>query len=218
MITGHTHLQLRCHRTVRFNAKNGQCGVLPRYSLSEPGWYIIEGGQTSDGVDQSNWREALLSGGEMDFEEITGKAALFCRLVQEGLVVQDHFQGNRDTTYGWPCHAAPITGLHCCMSRTMCFPPNYRGILFCTTRHFGMPLPKAPIKARKWCRRRRNAVSDLWMQIHAECKTGIRCVFPASTDRRPSPWLGHIGRKHVARTLLQTIGLKASRPWSKPDG
>jgi ribulose kinase len=56
-----------------------------------PGRYIVEGGQTSTG-SIINWFRRLL--GSVDLDELNAKAALLPP-GSEGLIAQDHFQGNR---------------------------------------------------------------------------------------------------------------------------
>lgn len=72
-----------------------------------PGRWIVEGGQTSTG-SIINWLRRLC-GGELDLAALNAKADLL-EPGAEGLVVQDHFQGNR-TPYTDSLSRGAITGL-----------------------------------------------------------------------------------------------------------
>ena len=93
LITGSSHLQFGVT-----DAPLHAQGVWGSYAdIVYPDAGIVEGGQTSTG-SIINWFRRLL--GSVDLDELNAKAALLPP-GSEGLIAQDHFQGNR-TPYTTP--------------------------------------------------------------------------------------------------------------------
>jgi len=103
LITGSSHLQFGV-TSAPLHAP-GVWGAYP--DIVYPGRWIVEGGQTSTG-SIINWLRRFL-GGTLDFDAMNAKAAALPPGA-EGVIVQDHFQGNR-TPYTDPLSRAAIVGL-----------------------------------------------------------------------------------------------------------
>src|SRR5690606_32051762 len=103
MITGSSHLQFGVTRAP-LHAR----GVWGAYAdIVYPDRWIVEGGQTSTG-SIINWLKRFC-GGSFDFAEMNARAAALPPGA-DGLIVQDHFQGNR-TPYTDPLSRGAIIGL-----------------------------------------------------------------------------------------------------------
>lgn len=172
MITGSSHLQFGVTEQ-SFNAK-GMWGAYP--DIVYPDRFIIEGGQTSTG-SIINWLKRFV-GGEMDFEEMNRKAALLPP-GSEGLVVQDHFQGNR-TPHTDALSRGAITGLTLVHEPHHVFRAIIEGISF-GTRAILDAFAKGGYQGTEMVVGGGATGSDLWMQIHADV-AGIPLRIPASTD------------------------------------
>jgi ribulose kinase len=103
LITGSSHLQLGLSRS-EFHGK----GIFGTYADAViPGLHVVEGGQISTG-SIINWFHRL-RGGEADYSRLNQEAAALPPGA-EGLVVLDHFQGNR-TPYTDAASRGVISGL-----------------------------------------------------------------------------------------------------------
>lgn len=177
LITGSSHLQFGVTEKP-FHAP----GMWGAYAdIVYPDRFIIEGGQTSTG-SIINWLRRFL-GGELDFDEMNRKAAaLPCGA--EGLIVQDHFQGNR-TPYTDAQSRGAITGLTLAHEPQHVFRAIMEGISM-GTRAILDSFAKGGYEGSEMVAGGGATNSDLFMQIHADT-AGIPVRIPASTD---GPTLG----------------------------
>jgi len=172
LITGSSHLQFGVTEKP-FHA-NGMWGAYA--DIVYPDLYIIEGGQTSTG-SVINWMKRFV-GGELDFEVMNRKAALLPP-GSEGVIVQDHFQGNR-TPYTDALSRGAITGLTLAHEPHHVFRAIIEGISF-GTRAILDAFAKGGYEATEMVAGGGATSSNLWMQIHADT-AGIQVRIPASTD------------------------------------
>ncbi len=172
LITGSSHLQFGVTETPM--SAPGVWGAYP--DIVYPGRWIMEGGQTSTG-SIVNWLRRFC-GGHLDLAELNAKAA---RLEPgaEGLVVQDHFQGNR-TPYTDPLSRGAIVGLTLAHEPHHVFRAVMEGIGFGTRaildafRDGGYASSEMTVGGGA-------AASTLWLQIHADT-AGLPITVPASAD------------------------------------
>ncbi len=157
-ITGSSHLQLGIS-AVPFHGT----GIWGTYSDALlPGLHVVEGGQTSTG-SVVNWLKNLL--GASDYEDLNRSAAELPP-GSEGVIVQEHFQGNR-TPHTDPGSRGAIHGLSLKHGRGHLFRATIEGIAFGselileTMRTNGFE-PERIVVAGGATR------SDLWLQIHAD--------------------------------------------------
>jgi FGGY-family pentulose kinase len=172
LITGSSHLQFG----VTESAVHAP-GVWGTYrDCVYPNRYIIEGGQTSTGSIIA-WLGRLMNG-TMDIDDLNRKAAALepgC----DGLLVQDHFQGNR-TPYTDPLSRGAIVGL------TLAHEPQHimraimEGIGF-GTRAILDAMADAGYRGTEITIGGGAGASDLWLQIHADT-AGLPVCVPASRD------------------------------------
>jgi ribulose kinase len=171
LITGSSHLQFGVT-----DAPLHAPGVWGAYAdIVYPGRYIVEGGQTSTG-SIVNWLGRLTGG--LDFDELNAKAALLepgC----DGLIVQDHFQGNR-TPYTDPLSRGAILGLTLAHEKHHIFRAIMEGIGF-GTRAILDAFRRAGYASDEMTVGGGASASDLWMQIHADT-SGLPIRIPASPD------------------------------------
>ena len=171
LITGSSHLQ--------FGVTSGPVhapGVWGAYpDIVYPGRYIVEGGQTSTG-SIVNWLGRLTGG--LDFDELNAKAA---RLEPgcDGLIVQEHFQGNR-TPHTDPLSRGAIVGLTLAHEKHHIFRAVMEGIGF-GTRAILDAFARAGYESSDMTVGGGAAASDLWLQIHADT-AGVPVRVPASPD------------------------------------
>jgi ribulokinase len=158
-ITGSSHLQLG----LAASPFHGP-GVWGTYADALlPGLHVVEGGQTSTGSVIA-WYKALL-GEAVSYDDLNREAAEIPPGA-DGLIVQDHFQGNR-TPHTDPLSRGAITGLSLRHGRGHVFRAIMEGIAFGselileTLRTNGYA-PDELILAGGAAR------SELWMQIHAD--------------------------------------------------
>ena len=157
-ITGSSHLQLGFSKTP-FHA-SGIWGTYCDGLL--PGSHVVEGGQTSTG-SVVNWLKDLY--GVADYEELNDDAAQLPP-GSEGLIVQEHFQGNR-TPHTDPHSRGAIHGLTLKHGRAHLFRAAIEGVAFGselileTMCDNGFE-PERIVVAGGATR------SDLWLQIHAD--------------------------------------------------
>ncbi|MGS4947288.1 FGGY-family carbohydrate kinase [Meridianimarinicoccus sp. RP-17] len=171
MITGSSHLQFG----VTDAALNAP-GVWGSYAdIVYPGRHIVEGGQTSTG-SIINWLGRLTGG--LDYDTLNAKAAALepgC----DGLIVQDHFQGNR-TPFTDPLSRGAIVGLTLAHETHHIFRAIMEGIGF-GTRAILDAFAQAGYTGSEITVGGGAAASDLWLQIHADT-SGLPIRLPASPD------------------------------------
>lgn len=158
LITGSSHLQLM----VADQAFNG-AGVWGTYEDAVyPGRHVLEGGQTSTG-SVINWFKK-------NFAPATGYAELNAAAAAiapgcDGLLSQDHFQGNR-TPYTDPHSAGALVGLSLAHGPAHVYRAIIEGVCLGTRLvidSFAAARPPARIVIAGGATN-----SDLWMQIHAD--------------------------------------------------
>ncbi|MEL6435197.1 MAG: FGGY-family carbohydrate kinase [Pseudomonadota bacterium] len=172
LITGSSHLQFGVTEKP-FHA-NGMWGAYA--DIVYPDRYVIEGGQTSTG-SIINWLKRFV-GGTLDFDEMNARAALL-NPGTDGLVIQDHFQGNR-TPYTDALSRGAITGL------TLAHEPHhvFRAIMESIgmgTRAILDTFEKGGYNSTEMIAGGGATNSELFMQIHADT-AGVPVRIPASTD------------------------------------
>jgi ribulose kinase len=171
LITGSSHLQFGVTEAP-LNAP----GVWGSYAdIVYPGRYVVEGGQTSSG-SVINWLGRLTGG--LDYAELNAKAAAL-EPGAEGLIVQDHFQGNR-TPYTDPLSRGAFVGLTLAHEKHHIFRAIMEGIGF-GTRAILDAFGRAGYVSSEMTVGGGAAASDLWLQIHADT-AGIPVRVPASRD------------------------------------
>lgn len=175
-ITGSSHLQLGLSGTP-FHAK----GIWGTYcDALLPGVHVVEGGQTSTG-SVINWLKNLY--GMSDYGELNREAAELPP-GSEGLIVQEHFQGNR-TPHTDPHSRGAIHGLTLKHGRAHLFRAAIEGISFGselileTMRESGFEPQQIVVAGGA-------TLSDLWLQIHADV-CNLPLTLTAVTD---APLLG----------------------------
>ena len=160
LITGSSHLHLGVTDR-RFHGR----GIWGTYSCALVGGHdVVEGGQTSTG-SVVNWFKTLCGGGDGFYDEVNAAAAEVppgC----EGLVVQEHLQGNR-TPHTDPLSRGVVSGLTLRHGRAHVFRAILEGISFGTRLIFDAMeangyKPSEVVVAGGATR------SDLWLQIHAD--------------------------------------------------
>lgn len=172
LITGSSHLQFG----VTEQAVNAP-GVWGTYrDCVYPDRYIIEGGQTSTGSIIA-WLGRMMNG-TMNLDEMNRKAVALepgC----DGLIVQDHFQGNR-TPYTDPLSRGAIVGLTLAHEPHHVFRAIMEGIGF-GTRAILDAMADAGYRGTEITIGGGAGASDLWLQIHADT-AGLPVCVPASRD------------------------------------
>ena len=172
LITGSSHLQFGVTQAPLHAP--GVWGAYP--DIVYPGRWIVEGGQTSTG-SIINWLRRL-TGGTLDLAEMNRQAEALepgC----DGLIVQDHFQGNR-TPYTDPLSRGAIVGLTLAHEPRHIFRAIIEGIGFGTRaildafRAGGYASTEITVGGGA-------TASRLWMQIHADT-AGLPVRIPASAD------------------------------------
>jgi ribulokinase len=175
-ITGSSHL----HLGLSSQAFQGQ-GIWGTYADAViPGLHVVEGGQTSTGSVISWIRRTL---GNPTYEELNQEAGKL-EPGSEGVVVQEHFQGNR-TPHTDPLSRGVISGLNLKHGRGHLFRATMEGIAFGTEliletmRNNGFAAETVVLAG--------GAVnSELWLQIHADVSN-----LPLTLTRVPdAPALG----------------------------
>ncbi|MDJ1007415.1 MAG: FGGY-family carbohydrate kinase [Paracoccaceae bacterium] len=171
LITGSSHLQFGVTE-----APLSAPGVWGAYAdIVYPGRYVVEGGQTSTG-SIINWLGRLTGG--HDFEALNAAAAALPP-GSEGLIVQDHFQGNR-TPYTDAHSRGAILGLTLAHEKHHLFRAIMEGISF-GTKAILNAFADAGYTATEMTAGGGASASDLWMQIHADT-SGLPIRIPASPD------------------------------------
>jgi ribulose kinase len=171
LITGSSHLQFGVTEAPLYAP-----GVWGSYAdIVYPDRYIVEGGQTSTG-SIINWLGRLTGG--LDFDKLNAKAAQLepgC----DGLIVQDHFQGNR-TPYTDPLSRGAFVGLTLAHEKHHLFQAIMESVGF-GTRAILDAFKTAGYSSSEMTVGGGAAASDLWLQIHADT-SGVPVRVPASPD------------------------------------
>lgn len=146
-----------------------------------PGRHLIEGGQTSTG-SIINWLRRL-AGGELDLAALNAAAAQLepgC----DGLLVLDHFQGNR-TPYVDALSRGAFVGLTLAHGMPHLFRAAIEGICFGSRAIFER-MAEAGFTANEITIGGGAAASDLWLQLHADI-AGLPVRVPEASE---APSLG----------------------------
>lgn len=172
LITGSSHLQFGVT-----NAPLHARGVWGSYAdIVYPDRFVVEGGQTSTG-SIINWLKRFVGSG-FDFDDMNAKAALLPP-GSEGVIVQDHFQGNR-TPYTDAQSRGAIVGLTLAHEPHHVFRAIMEGISF-GTRAILDAFKDGGYESTEITVGGGATGSNLWMQIHADT-AGLPVRIPASTD------------------------------------
>ena len=171
LITGSSHLLFGVTNTALHAP--GVWGAYP--DIVFPGRHVVEGGQTSTG-SIINWLGKLTGG--LDFDALNAKAAAL-EPGSDGLLVQDHFQGNR-TPFTDPHSRGAIVGLTLAHEKHHLFRAIIEGICF-GTRAIKDAFADAGYTSSEATIGGGASASDLWVQIHADT-LGLPIRIPASTD------------------------------------
>jgi len=172
LITGSSHLQFGV-TDAPIHAP-GVWGAYP--DIVYPDRWIVEGGQTSTG-SIINWLRRL-TGGTMDLAQMNELAAALPPGA-EGLIVQDHFQGNR-TPYTDPLSRGAIVGLTLAHEPQHVFRAVMEGIGF-GTRAILDAFRAGGYHSTEMTVGGGATASRLWMQIHADT-SGMPVRIPESPD------------------------------------
>lgn len=172
LITGSSHLQFGVtDRPIH------AAGIWGTYADAVyPGRFIVEGGQTSTG-SIIQWLGRMM-GGTMDLDELNRKA-MALQPGAEGLLVQDHFQGNR-TPYTDALSRGAIVGLTLAHGPHHVFRAIMEGISF-GTRLILDAMRDAGYESKAMTVGGGASASPLWIQIHADT-AGLPVELPASPD------------------------------------
>ncbi|WP_131195815.1 FGGY-family carbohydrate kinase [Lichenihabitans psoromatis] len=173
LITGSSHLQFGVVADGAIS-KPGLWGAYP--DLPIPGRYMLEGGQTSTG-SIVNWLRRL-GGSSFDLATLNEEAAAL-RPGCDGLLVLDHFQGNR-TPYTDPHSRGAFVGLTLAHGMPHLFRAAIEGICM-GTRSILDRMAEAGFDGREIVIGGGAAKSDLWLQIHADT-AGLPVVVPDAAD------------------------------------
>lgn len=172
LITGSSHLQFGVS-----DAPISAPGVWGAYAdIVYPDRWIIEGGQTSTG-SIINWLKRFC-GDQFDFASMNEKAAQLPPGA-DGLIVQDHFQGNR-TPFTDPLSRGAIVGLTLAHEPHHVFRAIMEGIGF-GTRAILESFASAGYSSTEMTVGGGASASLLWLQIHADT-SGLPVRVPASPD------------------------------------
>ncbi len=177
LITGSSHLQ--------FGVSSAPCHVPGLWGTYRdavyPGRYILEGGQTSTGSVIAWLRR--LAGGTLDFDALN-QAAAALPPGAEGLLMLDHFQGNR-TPHTDPLARGAISGLSLHHGLPHLFRATMEAIGL-GTRAIIDRMREAGFGASEIILGGGAANSPLWLQIHADT-AGLPVCVP---DVSEAPSLG----------------------------
>lgn len=171
LITGSSHLQFGVT-----DAALHAPGVWGSYAdIVTPGRHVVEGGQTSTG-SIVNWLGRLTGG--MDYDDLTARAQAL-QPGSDGLIVQDHFQGNR-TPYTDALSRGAVVGLTLAHEKHHLFRAIMEGISF-GTRRILEAFDAAGYTSAEMTVGGGAAASDLWLQIHADT-SGLPVKVPAAAN------------------------------------
>lgn len=208
-ITGSSHLLLGLSPTALHG--RGIWGSYPDAVV--PGLHVVEGGQTSTGSVIAWLRRLLGDGG--DYDRLNAEAAALPPGA-DGLLLLDHFQGNR-TPHTDPASRGAVTGLSLNHGPAHLFRAAIEGIAFGselildTMRAAGFSVGQVVICGGA-------TRSPLWLQIHADV-SGL----PLQVTRVPdAPLLGSailaaVGAGHFAN-MAEAAGAMVHEDWVvEPD-
>lgn len=188
LITGSSHLQFAVGE-----AATHVPGLWGSYADAVyPGRTILEGGQTSTGSIIAWLRR--LTGDTLDLDALNLEAAKL-EPGADGLLVLDHFQGNR-TPYTDPLSRGAITGLSLHHTAAHLFRAMLEGIGF-GTRAILDRMAEAGFAAAEITAGGGATRSPLWLQIHADT-SGLPVVVPevAEAPSLGAAVLAAYGSKH----------------------
>ncbi len=196
-ITGSSHLHLGLSQ----KALNGQ-GIWGTYANAViPGLHVLEGGQTSTGSVVSWLRRTL---GNPSYEELNQEAAQL-EPGSEGVIMQEHFQGNR-TPHTDPLSRGVISGLTLKHGRGHLFRATLEGIAFGTEliletmRNNGFEAETVVLAGGA-------TRSNIWLQIHADVSN-----LPLTLTKVPdAPALGSAILAAVGSGAFSDIGSAARK-------
>lgn len=172
MITGSSHLQFGVTKEPIYAH-----GVWGSYAdIVYPDRWIVEGGQTSTG-SILNWLSRIC-GGKIDYDELNRRASALAPGC-DGLIVQDHFQGNR-TPHTDPLSRGAFVGLTIGHEIHHLFRAVMEGIGF-GTRAIIDSFRDAGYESTAITVGGGASASDLWLQIHADT-VGLPIQVPHSPD------------------------------------
>ena len=158
LITGSSHLQLGLSDTPFHGA-----GIWGTYCDGlVPGLHVVEGGQTSTG-SVVNWLKNLY--GVTDYEELN-HAAAGIPPGSEGLIIQEHFQGNR-TPHTDPHSRSAIHGLTLKHGRAHIFRAAIEAVAF-GSELILETMADSGFKPERIVVAGGATRSDLWLHIHAD--------------------------------------------------
>lgn len=158
-ITGSSHL----HLGLAAEAFHGT-GIWGTYADALlPGLHVVEGGQTSTG-SIVNWFRNLV-GTDWSYDAMNAEAAALAP-GSDGLIVQDHFQGNR-TPHTDAGSRGAITGLSLKHGRAHIFRAMMESVAYGTELIFET-MRKNGYRPEEFVICGGATRSDLWMQIHAD--------------------------------------------------
>ncbi len=157
-ITGSSHLQLGLS-AIPFHG-TGIWGTYADALL--PGLYAVEGGQTSTG-SVVNWLKNIY--GVSDYEDLNLEAGALPP-GSEGLIVQEHFQGNR-TPHTDPKSRGAVHGLTLKHGRAHLFRAGIEGIAF-GSELILETMGKNGFEPDRIAMAGGATRSELWLQIHAD--------------------------------------------------
>lgn len=172
LITGSSHLQFGVLADDGI-ALPGLWGAYPEGLY--PGRSLIEGGQTSTG-SIIQWLRRL--GGVLDLDAMNREAAALPP-GSDGVLVLDHFQGNR-TPYTDPLSRGAIVGLTLAHGMPHLFRAAIEGICF-GTRAILDRMAEAGFQGQEIVIGGGAARSELWLQIHADT-AGLPVRIPDTAD------------------------------------
>ena len=172
LITGSSHLVFGVTEKPMHAA--GMWGAYP--DIVYPGRYIVEGGQTSTG-SIINWLGRMSETG-MDYDTLNAAAEKLSP-GSDGLLVQDHFQGNR-TPYTDPLSRGAIVGLTLAHEKHHIFRAMMEGIGF-GTRAILDSFKRAGYTSDEITVGGGATASQLFLQIHADT-AALPVRVPESAD------------------------------------
>lgn len=188
-ITGSSHLHLGLSEKALHS--RGIWGTYPDAVVK--GLYTVEGGQTSTGSVIA-WLRRLM--GEPDYGPLNEKAAKLPPGA-EGLVVLEHFQGNR-TPHTDPDSRGVISGLTLKHGPEHLFRAVIEGVAFGTEDIFAT-MRQAGYTPQEFVLCGGATRSDLWMQIHADVSgVPLRLTKVADAPALGSAILAAVGAGHYA--------------------
>lgn len=209
LVTGSSHLQL----ALTDQAVHG-AGIWGSYAnVLRPGLSVVEGGQTSTG-SVVNWFRRHLAGGA-DYRTLDGEAASIAPGC-DGLLAQDHFQGNR-TPYTDALSRGAFVGLSLNHERGHMFRALLESVAFGSRLVLEtMGMRQVAVDDIMLCGG--VARSALWTQIHADILGNAICISPAaSAPALGSAMFAAIGAGHFTDLDEAAAAMVATPHIVEPD-